>query len=283
MSENSLVTQCPFCLTQFRVDDEQLNVAHGQVRCGSCLHVFDANKNRLRVDQSKKDNASSLNERHRSETHSPSQPPVQNNLDNTREISRKESLQHLSSLNDIKVPTLKISTEPVTLQAPEIVPPLFSFGWFTASVLAILCILLQIVWFNRVELYWSQPQLQPLFDQACQKIDCQIPPQQALSQIENQNILVTPHPSYEGAMEIKLILINNAEFIQPYPALNLEFKDLKGRLVAQRIFEPREYLDTTYIDPLAMPSQQPMQITLELMSPGKRAVNYQLELLAPKQ
>ena len=36
------VTRCPHCRTSFRVRAEQLNVAGGAVRCGSCLQVFKA-------------------------------------------------------------------------------------------------------------------------------------------------------------------------------------------------------------------------------------------------
>ncbi|MFC3149494.1 DUF3426 domain-containing protein [Litoribrevibacter euphylliae] len=37
-----LITQCPKCQTSFKVKEEQLKVANGLVRCGSCLHVFNA-------------------------------------------------------------------------------------------------------------------------------------------------------------------------------------------------------------------------------------------------
>src|SRR4051812_44281114 len=36
------VTHCPACQTEFFVTDEQLNKHNGKVRCGQCLHVFDA-------------------------------------------------------------------------------------------------------------------------------------------------------------------------------------------------------------------------------------------------
>lgn len=36
------VTQCPQCQTHFRVTTAQLGVAQGDVRCGSCKHVFNA-------------------------------------------------------------------------------------------------------------------------------------------------------------------------------------------------------------------------------------------------
>src|SRR3989338_4106412 len=38
----SFVTQCPHCRTSFRVNLTQLGAAHGAVRCGPCLHVFNA-------------------------------------------------------------------------------------------------------------------------------------------------------------------------------------------------------------------------------------------------
>lgn len=36
------ITHCPVCQTQFFVSERQLDQHHGQVRCGHCLHVFDA-------------------------------------------------------------------------------------------------------------------------------------------------------------------------------------------------------------------------------------------------
>lgn len=38
----SFVTQCPQCRTSFRVNTAQLGAAHGAVRCGACLNVFNA-------------------------------------------------------------------------------------------------------------------------------------------------------------------------------------------------------------------------------------------------
>lgn len=38
----SFVTQCPHCRTSFRVNVTQLGAAHGAVRCGACLNVFNA-------------------------------------------------------------------------------------------------------------------------------------------------------------------------------------------------------------------------------------------------
>lgn len=39
---SSFVTQCPECRTRFRVNHAQLGAANGAVRCGACMHVFNA-------------------------------------------------------------------------------------------------------------------------------------------------------------------------------------------------------------------------------------------------
>lgn len=44
---DSFITQCPHCHTSFRVNQHQLTAAQGAVRCGACLHVFNAHQHML--------------------------------------------------------------------------------------------------------------------------------------------------------------------------------------------------------------------------------------------
>lgn len=39
---SNLVSQCPKCKTSFSITPQQLQMANGDVRCGTCLHVFNA-------------------------------------------------------------------------------------------------------------------------------------------------------------------------------------------------------------------------------------------------
>jgi len=48
MASSNLQTQCPHCQTRFRVTEEQLEVARGRVRCGSCMQIFNAFENRIK-------------------------------------------------------------------------------------------------------------------------------------------------------------------------------------------------------------------------------------------
>ncbi len=45
-----LFTRCPECATTFRVTDEALKKANGQVRCGRCASVFNALTERVDAD-----------------------------------------------------------------------------------------------------------------------------------------------------------------------------------------------------------------------------------------
>lgn len=47
----SFLTQCPHCLTSFRVTVAQLEAAEGLVRCGACLGIFSADANRITLKQ----------------------------------------------------------------------------------------------------------------------------------------------------------------------------------------------------------------------------------------
>jgi predicted Zn finger-like uncharacterized protein len=51
-------TRCPGCDTIFRVTAEQLALREGQVRCGHCRAVFDANDHVIALDARRSDDVS---------------------------------------------------------------------------------------------------------------------------------------------------------------------------------------------------------------------------------
>lgn len=55
-----LTTQCPNCGTSFRVTQEQLQVANGSVRCGSCMHIFQAASHQSKAPRQSEDPALSF-------------------------------------------------------------------------------------------------------------------------------------------------------------------------------------------------------------------------------
>ena len=52
MQSGDLITRCPHCNTTFRVTENQLEVAGGAVRCGSCLEIFTARNHIVELNTS---------------------------------------------------------------------------------------------------------------------------------------------------------------------------------------------------------------------------------------
>lgn len=62
------ITHCPACQTQFFVTEEQLNKHDGKVRCGQCMHVFDAKTQFVSITTNTTDVAGVING---ADTHAP--------------------------------------------------------------------------------------------------------------------------------------------------------------------------------------------------------------------
>jgi len=311
-NHGTIITQCPNCDTQFKVTNGQLKVAAGQVRCGSCLVVFKATEHQVKAElkpPEAKPRTPTADPRRKPETTAPapkpaSQPKAQLqaqaqpqtnhqpepaevasaqvralNISSSQRTEKTDTTDLIKTVVATDVPTLTIETEAVLLTRTEQKKP-SSARWLIGSLLAILLIATQLLWFKRNQLYWDTS-FQPLYSSICQLIDCDIALRSDISKIANRSINITPHATVSDAITINLVLVNEANFQQPFPALNIQFSDLKGRDVAARVFQPSNYLDLEIVDPKSMLSQQPYQISIEVMSPGLRGINYQVELLAP--
>ena len=296
IEENTIITCCPACQTRFKVTQGQLKIADNTVRCGSCLAVFSAIEHQ--IQQRKQP---SIEPQIKAKQTQPT-PPSSETVSNVKEEvqlsettsesatkpapvfqaadSEHKQTQKPSVKNNPEIPTLIVETEPVTLQLKPQKKNGISVTWLLSCLLAILLLAGQHLWFNRSTLYW-EPTLHPIYVQICSHINCPDFYQQDIDKIENLQLVIQQHSLYEGAAHISLLLKNHALFKQPFPALKLTFKDLKGRIVSHRIFQPNEYLDESRANVLAMPSQTPIQISLDIMTPGSRGVSYELELLAP--
>ncbi|MDO6512696.1 DUF3426 domain-containing protein [Neptuniibacter sp. 2_MG-2023] len=312
MLSDSIITTCPNCKAQFRVTKGQLKIAHGQVRCGNCLHVFSATEHEEKSFHTDDTDGSSEIQNSlttptqsaaenkditkNKKTTAPQKPSISVSLSSEKDLeplAQTEQTPPTSPLRTLEIKTAAEPTAPIptlTIEREALVLSSASAKkrktkntfWLLTLIAAITGIAIQYFWFNRAELYWHKP-YQPFYETLCQHLDCNIPQRFELDKIQNQKLIIQPHKELEGAISINLLLLNSASFEQPYPAIALTFSDLKGKTIAQRVFQPKEYLNfSNNIAPL-LPVNQPAQISLELMSPSLRAINYKAELLAPEQ
>ena len=102
-------------------------------------------------------------------------------------------------------------------------------------------------------------------------------PKTDIKKIKSHNLIVRSHPTTPKALIIDAIIVNKAGFDQDFPNIALYFSDINNRTIAQRLISPREYLSDELFNWQTMPSEQPIHISLEILDPGKEAVNYTLK------
>ena len=122
----------------------------------------------------------------------------------------------------------------------------------------------------------------PWFAEFCPQIGCSLPSKVDVEQIRSSNLVVRSHPDFSGALVVDAIIYNRASFSQPFPLLELRFADINGQLLASRSFKPSEYLGGELAGQTEMPPQTPIHISLDILDPGPKAVNYSLSFHSPE-
>jgi hypothetical protein len=165
--------------------------------------------------------------------------------------------------------------ESLVVEKPPFSPIKFIFS-LLAMVILLGGLLVQLTLFRSSDLISRLPALKPVVDRICSSLPCRYSGPRDTSQIELVNRDIRQHPTAKNALLISTTFINRAPFKQPYPVLTVTLSDLSGAVVAQRSFTPAEYLDREMDQPyLLMTSGQPVRVTLEVIDPGKDAVNFE--------
>lgn len=146
--------------------------------------------------------------------------------------------------------------------------------WVIGCLVLMLTLVLQVVYHSRNELA-KDPGLRPWLVQMCQLADCSLTQPYDIKQIDIIGREVRSHPTARKALIASTTLINNADFVQPFPLLTVIFSDINGKKIAQRRFTPREYLHNSVDLAAGMMPDTPVRVELELVDPGKAAVNYE--------
>ena len=272
------VVACPDCGTQFRVTAAQLASARGLVRCGACLTVFRAEA--ARVDESERLPQHEPADRQQgalpADTPAPSEPE--------REITAREPA--MADEGDRAPPRLEALSLPIeadrveaALDAQERMRAARRrrAPWVVSALVLLLVLAAEGIWL-RFDALARAPMTRPFAQRICAQLDCALPTQRAPDAIRSQRLVVRSHPDRADGLRVDAVIVNRAEFPQPFPVLELRFSDIDGALVAARQFEPSTYLSGELAGRREMPVGTPVQLSLELVDPGAHAVNYEMRL-----
>ena len=237
------VTHCPACQTQFVVTEEQLNQHDGAVRCGHCLHVFNAAEQLVKTEES-----------------------------NTKELSIKVLATNVAEI-EVQADQhdyLAVQATPVlsTKKSPVLL-------WILLAVMFLMAIA-QSVYFLRHQIAMYYPNIKPHLVRICEKIGCSIdlPKKIALILIDDSDI--QEDAEHSGVMRLSTTLINQAGFYQAYPNLELTLTDVEDKPKLRRIFKPIEYLPAKTDIALGLAAGAVVKVKLAMTSQGIAVAGYRV-------
>ncbi len=173
----------------------------------------------------------------------------------------------------------RIEPEPLQFQIHRARNPLRQkLIWGLPSLLAAFIAVAQIGYWKMNDLA-RQTEWRPSYQKACDLLGCQLPTLIDIQRMRSHSLIVRSHPEYENALLVDTIVINTADFPQPFPRLQLIFTDLQNKTIASRQFSATEYLAGELAGATLMPPHQPIHLGLEIVDPGDQAVSYRLEIL----
>lgn len=172
------------------------------------------------------------------------------------------------------VPYDNLRREPVSVRG-ESSGKLRAALWSVAALSLIAVLVAQVTWFQFDRLS-AIPELRPFYEKGCAIAGCELKPLINVDAIQSRKLVVRTDPDNRSQLVVNAVIINRADFEQPFPAIALTFSNLNGDVVAQSLFTPDEYLAGEGQSLSVMPKDTPVRIAIDIRDPGKDAVNYNL-------
>jgi len=124
-----------------------------------------------------------------------------------------------------------------------------------ATLLILLIIGLSSVWNNRQSLAWSDT-WGGTITSICGYLPCDLKPKRDVSKIKLLQRQLVPDEDLENVLDVKVLLINEATFAQPYPTIKIAFSNKDDKQVLVKGFKPSDYLDAESVNDLMPPESE---------------------------
>lgn len=250
-------TRCPNCQSNYRITDEQLQAALGRAKCSQCGMVFNALQSLKSYDgdlTSDDHSASSI------KTSPANNEEVEDWGNRTVDRPSESELSLHEAMYGYKRNSLAYYSP---------------FLWFIGILILIVFSIAQTVYYQRYKLI-KTPRFQQQVLALCELIPCGKPQFSSINQIKLLERNVFTHPVTSNALMVTGSFVNEAPFPQRLPRMLVSLFDIKGELIANRVFEPEEYLQDIG-NKTAAESDIPVQFRLEIVDPGTDALTYEFE------
>ncbi|MGD2171460.1 MAG: zinc-ribbon and DUF3426 domain-containing protein [Gammaproteobacteria bacterium] len=244
-------TACTHCGSRFRLTEIQLRKAYGKVRCGQCGSLFNALRGLKNFEG---ELPPGYLERLREASAEAEASKGGAAAEQRRELSLQEAMYGPGGRSAFSIGPL---------------------GWFIGILLLGAVGIAQAVYYQRYQLI-EDPRYQQQVVNLCRILPCAESEFASTEQIRMLERNVFTHPIANNALMVTGSFKNQAPFRQKLPDMLISLFDVQGKLIANRLFTPTEYLledrNRRAFDPGAT-----VQFRLEIVDPGTDALTYEFE------
>ena len=271
-----MYTQCPECLTIYKLGAAELAGGHGSVRCGHCAAVFDAL--RTLTDQLPPEPVTQLEEAAANsappQLSVPALRPVSSTQQGTLFDPDERTGARPARTRPASAPPR--SSLPAFARTRHLAPIRRNWPFALGAIVLLLSLGAQIGYAER-SVVLDDPDARPLLERACESLGCRLPLRHDPLRLELLSREIRPHPSVPSALIISATLRNDAKFPQAFPAVEITLSDLDENRIAMRRFSPQEYLGDTRAISTGLAPGATAALVFEVADPGKNAVAFEFK------
>lgn len=289
-----LFTRCPQCDTTFRITEDALRKASGQVRCGRCAHIFNAYE-QLRQEEPEavehvvlESSAGAAIARPQAEPGSPgaaaAEVAEELERDDTvpaRAVEAEAALAEDMSADDVEAILANEPREPAWMlsAAPDADEhSSLRTRWAAAAGVAGVLLCGQMLHHFRAELA-AQPVIGGAVKAAYSMFGAELIPRWNVDEYDLLDWVAVAEPGANGRgnLIIRSRVQNAAAREQPYPFVQLRLLDRWEKTLGSRVFSPSEYLGTEGEGQL-MAAGATAEAELVIVDPGPDAYGFELDV-----
>lgn len=275
------ITSCPECGTQFLLKTEHLKAHRGKVQCGNCNHVFNA-KNRLTEIS---DDITSAAEYQASLENTPEdlmQAPENEAVESgsETEAAASEASNYIGEFSAVATEPGPVAIDDLTTDPKFSRKKLKLNLWYCLlSLLLLILVVLQTAYFMRTKLAAEYPQFRPLLEQGCAYAHCEIALPKELDFLTIEDSDMQEDEKHQGVINFSSSLVNNANYAQTYPNIELTLTDADDQPAIRRVIKPAEYLNTDANVNTGIGAKEQVHVKLAINASGMAVAGYRVLLV----
>ncbi|WP_047540508.1 zinc-ribbon and DUF3426 domain-containing protein [Methylotenera versatilis] len=181
-------------------------------------------------------------------TSADSAPPDLDSAETTRDSYISKPITETISENDIDIESIRapILIEDLTADPKfQLTKPKRNVWLLVAICLLLIVAILQSTYFSRSKIAANYPQFKPYLVQACEYLRCKINLPQQLDLLTIDDSDMQESQDYQDVIAFSSLVINNANYVQAYPNIELTLTDAEDKPVLRKLVKPQEYLQAS--------------------------------------